>query len=55
MTAPLIAICAGFDPPEDVGREGFSGDPADRYRFRTPSLRYVALRGVESTRALQPR
>lgn len=30
---------------EDFGREGFSGDPADRYRFRTPSLRNVALTG----------
>jgi len=30
---------------EDFGREGFTGDPADRYRFRTPSLRNVALTG----------
>ncbi len=30
---------------EDFGRERVSGDPADRYRFRTPSLRNVALTG----------
>lgn len=30
---------------EDFGREGFTGDPADRYRFRTPSLRNVVLTG----------
>ena len=30
---------------EDFGREGFTGDPDDRYRFRTPSLRNVALTG----------
>ncbi|MDH3380938.1 MAG: cytochrome-c peroxidase, partial [Gammaproteobacteria bacterium] len=30
---------------EDFGREGFTGDPADRYRFRTPSLRNVGLTG----------
>lgn len=30
---------------EDFGREGFTGDPEDRYRFRTPSLRNVALTG----------
>lgn len=30
---------------EDRGREGFTADPADRYRFRTPSLRNVALTG----------
>jgi cytochrome c peroxidase len=30
---------------EDFGREGFTEDPADRYRFRTPSLRNVALTG----------
>jgi cytochrome c peroxidase len=31
---------AGF---EDFGRERVTGDPADRYRFRVPSLRNVAL------------
>lgn len=30
---------------EDFGREGFTGDPAHRYRFRTPSLRNVVLTG----------
>lgn len=30
---------------EDFGREGFSGDVNDRYRFRTPSLRNVSLTG----------
>lgn len=30
---------------EDFGREGVTGDPADRYRFRTPSLRNVELTG----------
>jgi cytochrome c peroxidase len=35
-----------FDGPganEDFGREQFSGDPADRYAFRTSPLRNVAL------------
>jgi cytochrome c peroxidase len=35
-----------FDGPaanEDYGREDFTGDPADRYQFRTPSLRNVAV------------
>jgi len=33
-----------FDPmPRDVGRMGESDDLADRYRFRTPMLRNVAL------------
>jgi cytochrome c peroxidase len=30
---------------EDFGREGFSGNSNDRYRFRTPSLRNVFLTG----------
>lgn len=30
---------------EDFGREGFTGDRNDRYRFRTPSLRNVFLTG----------
>lgn len=30
---------------EDFGRAAVSGDPADRFRFRTPSLRDVALTG----------
>jgi cytochrome c peroxidase len=35
-----------FDGPganEDFGREDFTGDPGDRYAFRTPSLRNVAV------------
>jgi cytochrome c peroxidase len=35
-----------FDGPganEDRGREDVTGDPADRYEFRTPSLRNVAV------------
>jgi cytochrome c peroxidase len=35
-----------FDGPganEDFGREDATGDPADRYRFRTPSLRNAAV------------
>src|SRR5204863_3452916 len=35
-----------FDGPaanEDSGREDFTADPGDRYAFRTPSLRNVAL------------
>ena len=41
-------IGPGFEGPpshEDFGREGFTGDPEDRYRFRTPSLRNVVLTG----------
>ena len=33
----------GVDGREDFGRERVTGDPADRYRFRVPSLRNVAL------------
>jgi cytochrome c peroxidase len=33
----------GHDGLDDFGRERVTGDPADRYRFRTPSLRNVAL------------
>lgn len=36
---------AGPSGREDFGREGFTGDPEDRYRFRTPSLRNTALTG----------
>ena len=31
------------DGHDDFGRERVTGDPVDRYRFRTPSLRNVAL------------
>jgi len=33
----------GIDGHEDFGRERETGDPDDRYRFRTPTLRNVAL------------
>lgn len=33
----------GFDGHEDFGRERVTGNTADRYRFRTPTLRNVAL------------
>jgi cytochrome c peroxidase len=33
----------GIDGHDDTGRERVTGDPADRYRFRTPPLRNVAL------------
>jgi cytochrome c peroxidase len=37
-------IGVGMDQPNpDVGREGVTHDPADRGRFKTPSLRNVAL------------
>ena len=35
----------GFGGHDDFGRERVTGDPVDRYRFRTPSLRNVALTG----------
>lgn len=35
----------GLFGQDDFGREQFTGDAMDRYRFRTPSLRNVALTG----------
>lgn len=35
----------GIDGHDDFGRERVTGDPADRFTFRTPSLRQVALTG----------
>jgi cytochrome c peroxidase len=35
----------GGDSHGDFGRERMTGDPADRYKFRTPGLRNVALTG----------
>ncbi len=35
----------GFQGREDFGRELVTGNPDDRYRFRTPPLRNVALTG----------
>ena len=35
----------GLNGQDDYGREQFTGDKADRYRFRTPTLRNVAITG----------
>ena len=35
----------GFEGHDDYGRERVTGDANDRYKFRTPSLRNVALTG----------
>jgi cytochrome c peroxidase len=35
----------GFEEHDDYGRERVTGDANDRYKFRTPSLRNVALTG----------
>jgi cytochrome c peroxidase len=35
----------GLSGYDDYGRERFTGDPTDRYKFRTPTLRNVALTG----------
>ena len=35
----------GLNGQDDFGREQFTGKPADRYRFRTPTLRNVAITG----------
>lgn len=35
----------GDEGHEDFGRENVTGEPGDRYRFRTPSLRNVAITG----------
>ncbi|NNK31755.1 MAG: cytochrome-c peroxidase [Xanthomonadales bacterium] len=49
IAMPQIGPGKGDRPPGyqdglgDFGRERVSGDPADRYRFRTPSLRNVAV------------
>ena len=44
---PQIGPGKGDGPAgyEDFGRERVTGDPVDRYRFRVPSLRNVALTG----------
>jgi cytochrome c peroxidase len=36
----------GLAANEDFGREDFTGNPAERYAFRTPSLRNVAVEGA---------
>lgn len=35
----------GLNGHDDFGREQVTGNPADRYRFRTPTLRNVAITG----------
>lgn len=42
----LTAVAASSEPPpNDLGRYEVTEDPADRWKFRTPSLRNVALTG----------
>jgi len=49
QVVPIFGVGTGnfaFSGPgadEDFGREEFTGDPADRYRFRTSPLRNIAL------------
>ncbi len=38
-----VVRSVGAPPPADLGRYEVTRDPADRWRFRTPSLRNVAL------------
>ncbi len=45
ICAPQIGPGKGDEAPEDWGRGRESGDPAERYAFRTPPLRNVALTG----------
>jgi len=47
IAVPQIGPGKGDGPSghEDFGRERVTGVPADRYRFRTPTLRNVALTG----------
>ncbi|MCK6557057.1 cytochrome-c peroxidase [Candidatus Binatia bacterium] len=42
---PQIGPGKGTSAPEDYGRELVSHNPADRYAFRTPPLRNVAMTG----------
>jgi cytochrome c peroxidase len=41
----IVPLAVTIPPPDrrDRGREEVTGVPADRYRYRTPSLRNVAL------------
>lgn len=41
--APGIVAASSETPPSDLGRYEVTLDPADRWRYRTPSLRNVAL------------
>jgi len=44
ITYDLAAVAASAErPPNDLGRYEVTEDPADRWKFRTPSLRNVAL------------
>jgi cytochrome c peroxidase len=38
-----IVASVSEPPPGDLGRYEITGDPADRWRYRTPTLRNVAL------------
>ena len=42
---PQLGPGFGPDQPQDLGRAGLSGTDRDRYAFRTPPLRNVALTG----------
>lgn len=43
-TLPLAAVMSvGLAEEPDLGRQEVTGEPADRYKIRTPSLRNVAL------------
>ena len=42
---PQIGAGLGSEMPLDIGRAAVTGDPADRFAFRTPSLRNVDLTG----------
>jgi cytochrome c peroxidase len=41
--APATVATFGEPPPVDLGRMEVTGDPADRWKYRTPGLRNVAL------------
>lgn len=43
IAAPQVGTGRGDSAPLDIGREEFSGDPEDRFKFRTPSLRNIEL------------
>jgi cytochrome c peroxidase len=45
IAAPQIGPGKGAEAPQDFGGLRETGDPADRYAFRTPPLRNVALTG----------
>ena len=40
---PAVIAAASGPPPNDLGRYEVTGDPADRWQYRTPTLRNVAL------------